>query len=467
MRNHAPGRALRAAVILIGLAACAPDSTSPTVTSSLRLTANVSGTPISTVVVTVTAEDIREPLVFNVTAENGTASASIDVPPGHSRTFVAQGFDVTGVITHDGTATMNVAKGSNPPVALTMRPRSGQVTVTVTVGSIGVTLDWTSVEIEVGNPFPLTASVVKENGTPVEGAVVSWASTNPAVATVSPTGVVTPLIVGTTQIVAVYGGVAASCVVTVAPGSRPLSNDVILFMRTSPTGGIFQINANDLVTQQIGEIGDQTPAISPDRRRIAFHRFNGDPLDKGIWIMNADGTNRVHLTNDANDQYPSWSPDGRRIAFQKSGTIWVMDANGKNATALFSGTDWLSAPAWSPDGTRLAYGSASGEVVIVSLNGVAKAEKFIGSHPAWSPDGTRMLFRSNGIQIRDLTTMTNTVLTTDASDTQPAWSPDGTRVAFMRGGYDKFVASIWVMKADGTTLPYLTSFMNDSHPNWK
>src|SRR4051812_37966272 len=140
MRPNLIRRSLSLTVGLIALAACSDVSapTSSIETTHLRVSANVSATPIATVVITVTAPDIREPLVFNVTVANGTASGTLDVPPGHARAIAAQGFDVSGNVTHEGSTTMDVVKGTNPPVALTLRPKSGQLSVTITVGSIGV-----------------------------------------------------------------------------------------------------------------------------------------------------------------------------------------------------------------------------------------------------------------------------------------------------------------------------------------
>ena len=47
---------------------------------------------------------------------------------------------------------------------------------------------------------------------------------------------------------------------------------------------------------------------SPDGSRIAFFR-NTDREDWEIYIMNADGTGEVRLTdNSINDQGPSWRP---------------------------------------------------------------------------------------------------------------------------------------------------------------
>ena len=54
-----------------------------------------------------------------------------------------------------------------------------------------------------------------------------------------------------------------------------------------------------------------------------------------IYVMNADGTNSVRLTNNGyGDEYPAWSPDGNQIAFasQRDGNyeIYVIDLDSQN-----------------------------------------------------------------------------------------------------------------------------------------
>ncbi|MFQ5606153.1 MAG: hypothetical protein ACE5HS_23015, partial [bacterium] len=62
---------------------------------------------------------------------------------------------------------------------------------------------------------------------------------------------------------------------------------------------------------------DQTPKVSPDGMSIIWQRW-GDPddYDSAVWLMNADGSDKVRLS----DGYePDWAPDGRHIIFRKRG----------------------------------------------------------------------------------------------------------------------------------------------------
>ena len=65
------------------------------------------------------------------------------------------------------------------------------------------------------------------------------------------------------------------------------------------------------------------------------------------------------------DVGPAWSPDGSKIAFIKTsyyqqgsnwGVIWVMNADGSNKIKLTDDTEKLNSPAWSPDGTKIVFG---------------------------------------------------------------------------------------------------------------
>jgi hypothetical protein len=89
---------------------------------------------------------------------------------------------------------------------------------------------------------------------------------------------------------------------------------------------------------------DISPAWSPDGSKIAFGFSQHDHWE--IYVMNADGSNRVRLTHEElfaprppNNVSPAWSPDGRHIAFftDRNGKweLYVMNADGTNQRPMF------------------------------------------------------------------------------------------------------------------------------------
>ncbi|MEH7648632.1 TolB family protein, partial [Bacillus toyonensis] len=94
------------------------------------------------------------------------------------------------------------------------------------------------------------------------------------------------------------------------------------------------------------------PAWSPDGQKIAFSSFVNS--DFQIYVMNADGSNPILLTNNAPGQNkePTWSPDGQKIAFTSTRDgnqeIYVMNADGSNQTPITNNPANDSQAAWSP-----------------------------------------------------------------------------------------------------------------------
>lgn len=219
----------------------------------------------------------------------------------------------------------------------------------------------------------------------------------------------------------------------------------------------------------------------PDDRIIAFSSDSGSGHGISIFLMHADGTHKVRLTDDgAFDGTPTWSHDGQMIEFDsdRSGgvaTSWAMNADGSDVHFLADGYG----ARWSPDGTKLVYtGQTPDENYVVYIaNADGSSPRRLTTNlrgevrPAWSPDGAHIIYsaypvgedmnlyvvNADGTNERQLTHTTG--FSQDA-----VWSPDGTRIAFEHGAPYQ-LAAIHVIDIDGTNDRTLTA-LGCSQPSW-
>jgi uncharacterized protein YjdB len=84
-----------------------------------------------------------------------------------------------------------------------------------------VTITAPTTEIQVGQTVQLAATARDADGTVLEGRSFEWTSGIGTVASVSPTGLVTGLVKGQSEIRATTDGVTGSIVITVAVARRP------------------------------------------------------------------------------------------------------------------------------------------------------------------------------------------------------------------------------------------------------
>src|SRR5689334_1552897 len=211
-----------------------------------------------------------------------------------------------------------------------------------------------------------------------------------------------------------------------------------------------------------------------------------------IWVMNADGTGAkalTHLTHTKADGVrPVWSPDGKKIAYTSARAldgsddtnpggfivvtnVWVINADGTNDIPLTNdnsivggGTTNSSDPVWSPDGTKIIFTScrAVDGTALPNVNStpniwIMNAADGTGRLPltfytaagvtptgySWFPNGSKVLYSISAALTGDAPGITNiwsvdpTVFPlnpksltklTNAVSLFPSISPDGSKI---------------------------------------
>jgi Tol biopolymer transport system component len=138
--------------------------------------------------------------------------------------------------------------------------------------------------------------------------------------------------------------------------------------------------------------GDQyaSPDFSPDGRKVTYAgSVAGHPDETAIYVVNADGSDPVQLTDPAELNWPArprFSPDGTRIALTNEDAswnwnIWTIDADGSNAQQLTHGVDaW--APAWTPGGSKIVFDDQTDTdygLYSISADGAGTEQPFVNS----------------------------------------------------------------------------------------
>ena len=152
--------------------------------------------------------------------------------------------------------------------------------------------------------------------------------------------------------------VTTSTGIKYTPSWSPDGTKLLYSQAVSSQVHIFRSNTDGSNETEITSTGVYyNPVYSPDATKIIA---TFDSTDDEIYIMDADGSNVVNLTNNSvEDRKASWSPDGTKIVYSSGVSgffeIFTMSPNGSNKTQLTSSGEGNVGAVYSPDGTKIAF----------------------------------------------------------------------------------------------------------------
>jgi Tol biopolymer transport system component/uncharacterized protein YjdB len=358
------------------------------------------------------------------------------------------------------------------------------ITPRVSVASVGVSP--APVVLDVGKERQLTASVFDAAGNQLTDRVVTWTTDAPLVAEVKSNGLVSAVGPGYATIIATCEGKTFGVAVTVSEGEADAMPYDLVYHRSLPgvVGEIFILPTapgSTPVRVNAGNVS-RSPSASPNGNRIAFYvaqfELNGDRTDD-IFAVDRNGLNMRRLTSEPGyDGDPAWSPSGDRIAYRRiepgtgRGDVWVMNADGSDKVKLtgdLPAAESSGPPAWSPDASRIAFittsytaGGSASTLWIMNADGSGKHSLVVNAtagdrDPTWSPDGSRIAFvRSyrddTDIMIVGVATGEVVRMALPGQQEAPAWSPDGRHIAYWRHVGTDASAAIYTVRANGTNV---------------
>jgi Tol biopolymer transport system component len=273
--------------------------------------------------------------------------------------------------------------------------------------------------------------------------------------------------------------------------AQPGLTGEILFQsdREGPTR-LFVLDIARKHQRRVGSPGnwlDEEPAWSHDGRRIAFSSTRGGNNNLDIWVMDADGSNPVRLTDHAApEQDPAWAHDDKSLFFTAErdgrGEIYRVWLHDKRVERITSGIDRAIMPATSPDGRYLAYAAQtimSFQIHLIDLtNGMRRQVTSGGGscRPAFTPDSQEVAFvrlDRDPSRIEAARETGTRVLVQDGKlwSYYPDYSPDGRHLAFSispehHEGEDWDLA-VMDLNSPGKWSRLTSGHGNDRYPDWR
>jgi len=190
----------------------------------------------------------------------------------------------------------------------------------------------------------------------------------------------------------------------------PASEVVFLSIEENGYAHLFLYRSltSQLIRITTGAWNDITPALNPERTRLAFASDRDGDWD--LYVMELKTGEVKQVTNSLQyDSAPSWSPDGQWLAFEtyenENLEIAVANVDSGEVVPLTQHPASDHSPAWAPDGRNVAFISNRGgdsDVWLANLD-LAGDERYTNlsntpfaseNNPLWNRNGTQLLWSS-------------------------------------------------------------------------
>ena len=424
---------------------------------------------------------VPPPTQLAFTVPPGTATAGATITPSVQVSIK----DATGAIVTTANNAVTVALGTSVSGAT--------LAGTTTVSAVNGVATFSDLAIQkAGTGYTLTASAYPLASANSAAFAIAPAAPAKLIFAVPPSTTDTALPITPAVQVAIQDAFAntvtsATNAVTLSLGVNPGGATLAGTLTVPPVNGIASF-AN-LRLDQLGSgytlaatSGALTAATSPPfnmvkTQVIAFVSEDQGGNHVGIATMHSDGSSVVSLRSTG--EAPLWSPDGKKLAFVAGRDVFVMNADGTGAAAIFHGDagSGVVGLAWKPDGSGFAFGGAynyASGLFVMGADG-SNVTRILGGYgfgrTSWSPDGSRIAFEcstptgnadicvvnSNGTGFAQVTSDLD-------AEYQPAWKPDGTRILFVANGAT--FSGLKVINPDGTGMTPLLSYGGAYQPAW-
>jgi Tol biopolymer transport system component len=202
----------------------------------------------------------------------------------------------------------------------------------------------------------------------------------------------------------------------------------------------------------IGEpVAQNSPALSPDGRRLAVEDLEKDP---DLWIYDVTRGIKTRLTVDkAPEAFPVWTPSGDEVTYAslRNGlsAIFSRSSNGSGEERLLAGPPLDErAPDWSSDGRFLIYSAGSNDIKSHLLYRERRPDGSLGDpavflktrfnerQPRFSPDGRWVAYVSdqsgaNEVYVRQFPAGAGQWQISSKGGNGPRWRRDGRELFYL------------------------------------